>query len=91
MKSLYNLVYLRILLYKPKAVFIMQPFSHADMYLRGRIMELIKLLKEKEIAVVILAVSISDTLSITDRLLIMEKGKLAPSSHGFTGLTPYLW
>lgn len=91
MKSLYNLVYLRILLYKPKAVFIMQPFSHADMYLRGRIIELIKLLKEKGIAVVVLAVSISDTLSITDRLLIMEKGKLAPSSHGFAGLSPYLW
>ena len=81
MKSLYNLVYLRFLLYKPKVVFIMQPFSHADMYLRGRIIDLIKILKEEEIAIVILAVSISDTLTITDRLLIMENGKLAPSSH----------
>lgn len=83
MKSLYNLVYYRLLIYNPKVVFIMQPFSHADMYLRGRIIELINLLKEKEIAVVILAVSISDTLKVTDRLLIMEDGKLAPSAHQF--------
>ncbi len=90
MKSLYNLVYFRLLLYKPKVVFIMQPFSQADMYLRGRIIELIKMLKEKEIAVVILAVSISDTLKVTDRLLIMEDGKLAPSSHQFKDLPSFV-
>ena len=78
MKSLYNLVYLRLLLYNPAVVFIMQPFSQADMYLRGRTIQLINMFKEKEIAVVILAVSISDTLTVTDRLLIMEDGKLAP-------------
>ena len=68
----------------------MQPFSQADMYLRGRIIELIKMLKEKEIAVVILAVSISDTLKVTDRLLIMEDGKLAPSSHQFKDLPSFV-
>ena len=75
-KDLYNLVYMRIILLNPKIVFIMQPFSNADMYLRGRIIELINLLKEKGIGVVILAVSISDTLFVSDRLLIMEDGKI---------------
>lgn len=75
-KALYNLVYFRIQLFNPKVVFIMQPFSNADMYLRGRIIELINALKKKGIAIVILAVSISDTLTVSDRLLIMEEGKI---------------
>lgn len=74
--SLYNLVYFRIHLFSPKVVFIMQPFSDADMYLRGRIIELINELKKKGITVIILAVSIADTLSVSDRLIIMENGKL---------------
>lgn len=74
--ALYNLVYTRIQLFNPKFVFIMQPFSNADMYLRGRIVELINLLKDKGVGVVILAVSISDTLTVSDRLLIMEDGKI---------------
>lgn len=90
MKSLYNLVYFRFLLYKPKVVFVMQPFSHADMYLRGRIIELINMLKRKGIAIVILAVNISDTLKVTDRLLIMEDGKLTLSSHQFKDLPSYV-
>jgi ribose transport system ATP-binding protein len=90
MRSLYNLVYLRLLFYKPKVVFIMQPFSHADMYLRRRIIELINMVKAKGIAVIILAVSISDTLSITDRLLIMEDGKLVSSGQRLADLPAYV-
>lgn len=75
-KSLYNLVYLRTLLFSPRVVFIMQPFSNADLYLRGRIIELINQLKAKGIGIVILAVSISDTLTVSDRLLVMEKGQI---------------
>lgn len=75
-KALYNLVYFRVQLFNPKVVFIMQPFSNADMYLRGRIIELINALKKKGIAIVILAVSISDTLMVSDRLLIMEEGRI---------------
>ncbi|SNS28378.1 monosaccharide ABC transporter ATP-binding protein, CUT2 family [Anaerovirgula multivorans] len=74
--SLYELVYFKIHIFSPKVVFIMQPFSDADMYLRGRIIELINKLKKKGIAVIILAVNISDTLTVSDRLLVMENGKL---------------
>lgn len=75
-KALYDLVYFRIQLFNPRVVFIMQPFSNADMYLRGRIIELINQLKKKGIGIIILAVSISDTLTVSDRLLIMEDGKI---------------
>ncbi|SES99974.1 ribose transport system ATP-binding protein [Natronincola peptidivorans] len=74
-KSLYELVYFRVHIFSPKVVFIMQPFSDADMYLRGRIIELINKLKKKGVAIIILAVNISDTLTVSDRLLVMEDGK----------------
>lgn len=75
-KDLYDLVYFKIHIFNPKVVFIMQPFSDADMYLRGRIIELINMLKKKGIVIIILAVNISDTLTVSDRLLVMEDGKL---------------
>ncbi len=76
-RALYNLVYFRILLFNPRVVFIMQPFSNSDMYLRGRIIELINKLKKNGIGVIVLAVSISDTLTVSDRLFIMEDGRIS--------------
>lgn len=72
--SLYNLIYYRIHLLNPKIVFIVQPFSNADMYLRRHIIHLIRILKRKGIAVVILAVSISDSLHVAERFLLLEEG-----------------
>ncbi len=48
------------------------------------------MVKAKGIAVIILAVSISDTLSITDRLLIMEDGKLVSSGQRLADLPAYV-
>lgn len=72
--SLYNLVYYRIHLYNPNIVFCVQPFSGADMYLRKHIADLIRELKRKGITIVILAVNISDTLTVADRLMVIEQG-----------------
>ena len=74
--SLYNLVYYRIHLYHPKVVFLMQPFAGADMYLRRHLIHLINQLRERKITVVILAVSLSDSLLVADRLLMFEDGHL---------------
>lgn len=74
--SLYNLAYYRIHLYNPKVVFLIQPFSGADMYLRHHLIELISQLRKKKITVIILAVSISDSLVVADRLMIVEQGQL---------------
>lgn len=73
-KSLYNLVYYRIYLLNPQVVFIAQPFSNADMFVRRHIIELIRTLKRKGIAIVILAVSISDSLYVADKLILIENG-----------------
>ena len=74
--SLYNLVYYRIHLYHPKVVFLMQPFAGADMYLRRHLIHLINQLRERKITVGILAVSLSDSLLVADRLLMFEDGHL---------------
>ncbi len=73
-KSLYNIIYYRMHLLNPKVVFIVQPFSNADMYVRRHIIHLIRTFKRKGIAVVILAVTISDCLFVADKLLLMEEG-----------------
>lgn len=75
-KSLYNMVYYRIHLYSPKVAICIQPFSGADMYLRHHIATLIRKLLEKKISVIILALNISDTLSVADRLIVMKEGKI---------------
>ncbi len=75
-KSLYNIVYYRIHLLNPKVVFIVQPFSNADMYVRRHIIHLIRTLKRKGIAVIILAVTISDSLFVADKLLLLEDGTI---------------
>jgi len=74
--SLYNLVYYRVHLYRPKIVFCMQPFSGADMYLRHHLIQLFNKLRKKNITLIILAVSISDSLAVADRLMIVEQGMI---------------
>lgn len=88
MCSLYDLVYFRLLLYKPKVVFIMQPLAHADLYLGARIVELINMLKQQGMAIVLLTISLSDSLPVTDRLFIMEGGKLQESPSHSHNLLP---
>jgi ribose transport system ATP-binding protein len=70
------LIYYRVHLLNPKIVFVVQPFSNADMYVRRHIIHLIRILKRKGIAVVILAVSISDSFHVADRLLLLEEGTI---------------
>ncbi|MDR1664573.1 MAG: ATP-binding cassette domain-containing protein [Clostridiales bacterium] len=54
----YELVYTRVLIQKPKAVFCVQPFRSADAELRALILKLIKRLTDAGISVVILAVNL---------------------------------
>lgn len=73
-KSLYNLVYYRILLLNPKIVVVVQPFLNADMYLRQHILRLIGLFKEKKIAVILLTSNIFDSIYEADKILLLENG-----------------
>lgn len=65
--SLYNIVYYRVLILKPEIVFIINPFSGADMYLRIHIAKLIIKLKKEGITIVLLTNQITDVLSVSDR------------------------
>jgi len=71
----YYLVYTRIALQNPKVVFCVQPFRQADMELRIHIMELMRMLLDKGMALVILTVNLADSLSLADRLIRIHRDK----------------
>ena len=75
-RARFDLVYYRMHLYHPAAVLCMQPFLGADMYLRHHVISLLEMLRERQIATLLLLVNISDSLSIADRLLVVENGSL---------------
>lgn len=73
----YDLIYTRILVQRPKVVFCVQPFMDADVSQRMHIWTLIERLLQKGIAVVILAVNLADTLSLADRLVRIQNGRIS--------------
>ena len=75
LQELYELVYYRIHLFNPEIVLSIKPFAKGDMLCRNRVIKLIEELKSKGISVMILTVSLSDSLEVADRLLILENGK----------------
>lgn len=75
--SLYDIVYYRIHLCKPKVVFCIQPFAVEDMMLCEHISKLINQLRKRNITVVILEENLSDSFITADRVLVIEKGQLA--------------
>ena len=75
--SLYSMIYYRIHLFHPKLVFIIQPFTDADLYGRLHILHLIKQLKKRGITIVILAVNLADSLLAADRLITIEQGSVS--------------
>lgn len=71
-QKLYQLLYQRILLEKPQVLFVVQPFNRMDMYQRIRVLEYISQIQKEGIAVVLLAVSLSDSLRLASRLILMQ-------------------
>jgi ribose transport system ATP-binding protein len=69
----YDLVYHRILLQNPAAVFCIQPFKGADLELRKHIWGLLEALMERGVAVIILAVNLADALSLASRLIRIHR------------------
>lgn len=68
----YQLVYTRVLLQKPHVVFCVSPFKGADVSHRMFIWKLLEQLLNRGIAVVVLSPAMSDTLSLADRILMLE-------------------
>ncbi len=72
-KQRYELIYQRIMLQNPKVLFCEQPFREADLETRIRIWELLDELMKKGIAVVVLAVNLSDSLALANRLIRIKQ------------------
>lgn len=77
----YRLIYMRILLQKPKLVFCIQPFKGADLPHRMVVWELMEMLLNHGIAVVILSLNLADSLSLADRLLVLERNGKKQEIH----------
>jgi ribose transport system ATP-binding protein len=71
-----RLVYQRILLQKPTFLCVVQPFASIDMYQRMELISTYDVLKQRGTTILILAVSLSDTLQIADRLLLCKNGQI---------------
>ncbi|MXI85772.1 ATP-binding cassette domain-containing protein [Sphaerochaeta halotolerans] len=71
-----RLVYQRILLQKPTFLCAVQPFASIDMYQRMELISTYDVLKQRGTTILILAVSLSDTLQIADRLLLCKNGQI---------------
>lgn len=83
-KQKYQMIYTRILLQKPKVVFCIHPFKGADLPMRMFVWKMMEMLLNHGIAVVILSLNLSDSLSIADRLVIIGKeGQLEMKREDF--------
>lgn len=79
-----RVVYMRILLEKPKVVFMVQPFKHAGIPHRLQVWELQTLLLERGISIVILAMNMSDSLAIADRVIRISRNAGQLTAKEFT-------
>lgn len=79
-----RVVYMRILLEKPEVVFMVQPFKHAGIPHRLQVWELHTLLLERGISIVILAMNMSDSLTIADRVIRISRIEGEVISKEFT-------
>lgn len=68
----YQLVYTRVMLQNPQIVFCIKPFKGADLTHRMVIWKLLEAFLEKGITVVDLSLNLSDSLSLADRLLLIQ-------------------
>lgn len=73
----YSLVYYRVHLFKPKVAVCIQPLAKGDMYCRRHVLDLIFMLKKSGISVLLLTNNITDTLDVSDRLLVLAEGRPA--------------
>lgn len=71
----YQLIYTRILLQRPQVVLCIHPFKGADMAQRKHITGLLQMLLDKEIAVIILDVSLTDSLPLAHRVIQLQEGR----------------
>lgn len=73
------LVYYRVQLFNPRVLVCVQPLARGDMFVRMKILTLLRQMMKMGTAVLIITANISDTLEISDRLMVIENGNCAAS------------
>ena len=71
-KQKYQLIYSRVMLQNPQIVYCIKPFKGADLAHRIHIWKLLEMLLDCGITVVDISLNLSDSLSLADRLLMIE-------------------
>ena len=71
-KQKYQLIYSRVMLQNPQIVYCIKPFKGADLAHRIHIWKLLERLLDCGITVVDISLNLSDSLSLADRLLMIE-------------------
>ncbi|EET58654.1 prevent-host-death family protein [Marvinbryantia formatexigens DSM 14469] len=94
-KQKYQMIYTRVLLQKPRIVFCVQPFKGADLPHRMFVWKMLEILLAKGISVVILTMMLSDSLSLADRLLVVnedgsEKEVMRQDFASISSVTPWI-
>ncbi len=71
----------RAMIMKPKFLFLDEPFTGIDPITIIEIQKIILKLKERGIGIIITDHNVKDTFDITDRVYIIQKGKILSSGH----------
>lgn len=73
----FALLYYKMNLLRPRVMVCIQPLAKGDMFCRMRILNILREIQKQGTAILMITVSISDTLDISDRLLVAEGGKVS--------------
>lgn len=69
-----SLIYYRVQLLHPRVLICIQPLARGDMLCRRKILSLIRESLRQGTAVLLITTNVSDTLEISDRLMVVENG-----------------
>ncbi|MCI1207975.1 MAG: ATP-binding cassette domain-containing protein [Treponema sp.] len=91
-KTLYDIIYQRTLMQNPSFLCVVQPFASIDMYLRLHLLSYFDKFRERGMTICILSLSLSDSLQVADRMLIVKNGViikeyLRKDFHSYKGLS----
>ena len=75
----FSLLYHKMNLLRPRVMVCIQPLAKGDMFCRMRILNALREIQKQGTAILMITASVSDTMDISDRLLVVEQGKVAAS------------
>lgn len=75
----FALLYHKMNLLRPRVMICIQPLAKGDMFCRMKILNALREIQKQGTAILMVTSSVSDTMDISDRLLVVEQGKVAAS------------